>query len=179
MDESSSVDSKKTLGTQRRYNRAVGPRLRWILNTVWALLALLGANSVYLLTVTLMTWLERDQGISYQNYFYQLQFLGHLIVGLLFIVPFLAFNVVHIRNTWNRPNRKAVYVGYALFLISLVVLVSGIVLVRFDGLEFIQIKSEKGRSIAYWAHVVAPLLLGFDGTSASLGVVPWSLPSLE
>ena len=158
MDESSSVDSTKTLGTKRRYNRAVGPRLRWILNTVWALLALLGANSVYLLTVTLMTWLERDQGISYQNYFYQLQFLGHLIVGLLFIVPFLAFNVVHIRNTWNRPNRKAVYVGYALFLISLVVLVSGIVLVRFDGLEFIQIKSEKGRSIAYWAHVVAPLL---------------------
>jgi hypothetical protein len=144
--------------TKRRYVRAVGPRLRLVLNLVWGLLALLGANSVYLLTVTFMTWLERDRGVSYQNYFYQLQFLGHLVIGLLFVIPFLAFNVVHIRNTWNRPNRKAVYVGYALFAISLVVLVSGVVLVRFDGLEFLRVKSEGGRSAAYWAHVVAPLL---------------------
>jgi tetratricopeptide (TPR) repeat protein len=143
---------------KRRYVRAVGPRLRWVLNLVWVFLALLGANSVYLLTVTFMTWLERDQGVSYQNYFYQLQFLGHLILGLVFVLPFLAFNFVHIRNTWNRPNRKAVYVGYVLFAISLAVLVSGVVLVRFDGLEWLQVRSERSRGIAYWAHVITPLL---------------------
>ena len=142
----------------KRYVRAIGPRLRWVLNIIWVLLALLGANSVYLLTVTFMTWKDRASGVSYQNYAYQIQFLAHLILGLLFVVPFLIFNWVHIANTWNRPNRKAVYVGYALFAISLVVLISGVVLVRFDGLEWIQVKSERSRSIAYWAHIITPLL---------------------
>ena len=142
----------------KRYVRAIGPRLRWVLNIIWVLLALLGANSVYLLTVTFMTWKDRASGVSYQNYAYQIQFLAHLILGLLFVVPFLIFNWVHIANTWNRPNRKAVYVGYALFAISLVVLISGVVLVRFDGLEWIQVKSERSRSVAYWAHIITPLL---------------------
>ena len=142
----------------KRYVRAIGPRLRWVLNVIWVLLALLGANSVYLLTVTFMTWKDRAIGVSYQNYAYQIQFLAHLVLGLLFVVPFLIFNWVHIANTWNRPNRKAVYVGYALFAISLVLLISGVVLVRFDGLEWIQVKSEGGRSAAYWAHVITPLL---------------------
>ena len=142
----------------KRYVRAIGPRLRWVLNTIWVLLALLGANSVYLLTITFMTWKDRASGVSYQNYAYQIQFLAHLILGLLFVVPFLIFNWVHIANTWNRPNRKAVYVGYALFAISLVVLISGVVLVRFDGLEWIQVKSERSRSVAYWAHIITPLL---------------------
>ena len=39
----------------KRYVRAIGPRLRWVLNLLWVLLALLGANSVYLLTITFMT----------------------------------------------------------------------------------------------------------------------------
>jgi tetratricopeptide (TPR) repeat protein len=142
----------------KRYVRAIGPRLRWVLNLLWVLLALLGANSVYLLTITFMTWKDRASGVSYQNYAYQIQFLAHLILGLVFVVPFLIFNWVHIANTWNRPNRKAVYVGYALFAISLVVLISGVVLVRFDGLEWIQVKSERSRSVAYWAHIITPLL---------------------
>ena len=52
----------------KRYVRAIGPRLRWVLNIIWVLLALLGANSVYLLTVTFMTWKDRASGVSYQNY---------------------------------------------------------------------------------------------------------------
>lgn len=147
-----------TGAVKRRYVRAVGPRLRWVLNAVWALLALLGANSAYLLTITTMDWLQRGSGVSYQNYFYQIQFLAHLVLGLLFVVPFVAFNIQHIRNTWNRPNRKAVWVGWVLFAMSLVVLVSGVVLVRFDGLEMLMVKSREGRGVAYWAHVVAPLL---------------------
>ncbi|MFM7102687.1 MAG: hypothetical protein ACKO3N_16135, partial [Verrucomicrobiota bacterium] len=143
---------------RRRYVRAVGPRLRVVLNVVWGLLALLGANSAYLLAVTFLEWLERARGVSYQNYFYQFQFLAHLVLGLLFVGPFLAFNVVHLRNTWNRPNRRAVGVGLVLFAASLVVLVSGVVLVRFDGLGALQVRSATGRSAAYWAHVIAPLL---------------------
>jgi tetratricopeptide (TPR) repeat protein len=142
---------------RRKYVRAIGPRLRWVLNVVWVLLALLGANSAYLGSVTLLEWFERSGGVSYQNYFYQLQFLAHLILGLLFIGPFLVFSVSHLKNTYTRPNRRAVWAGCFLFAVSLILLGSGLVLVRFEGLEAIQVRSESGRSLAYWLHVLTPL----------------------
>ena len=75
---------------RRKYVRAVGPRLRWLLLAVFALIAVLGANSAYLASITFLEWL---QGLSYQNYFYQLMFLAHLVLGLLLVVPFLVFGV--------------------------------------------------------------------------------------
>jgi len=57
---------------------------------------------------------------------------------------------------WGWPNRRAVYVGYALFAVSLILLASGIVLTRLEGL--IVVKDETVRSIAYWAHVITPLV---------------------
>lgn len=136
----------------RRYVRAVGPRLRWLLRAVFALVAVLGANSVYLLAITFLEWLG---GLSYQNYFYQLMFLAHLALGLLLVVPFLVFCVAHIRNTRGRANRRAVRVGWLLFGVSLVVLVSGVALMRVGGFD---LKHPVGRSATYWAHVIAPVL---------------------
>lgn len=143
---------------KKKYVRAIGPKLRIVLNVVWALLAILGVNSAYLAAITFFEWLDRAQGVSYQNYFYQFQFLGHLGLGIVFIVPFLAFNIVHILNTANRPNRKAVWVGYFLFAASLVVLGTGFVLMRVEGLEWLEVRNETGRSLSYWAHVLAPLV---------------------
>jgi hypothetical protein len=111
----------------------------------------LGANSAYLASITCLEWLR---GLSYQNYFYQLMFLAHLALGLLLVVPFLVFGVVHIRNAANRPNRRAVRMGYLLFGVSLVLLGSGMVLMRVEGFE---LRSPSLRSLAYWAHVVTPL----------------------
>ncbi len=142
---------------RKKYVRAIGPKLHVVLNLVWTLLALLGVNSVYLAAVTFFEWLDRAKGVSYQNYFYQFQFLGHLVLGIVFIIPFLAFNIVHILNTANRPNRKAVWVGYFLFAASLAVLATGFVLMRVEGLEWMEVKNPTGRSAAYWAHVLAPL----------------------
>ncbi len=138
---------------QRRYVRAVGPRLRWLLYAVFALAAVLGANSVYLASITALEWAS---GLAYQNYFYQLQFLAHLVIGLLLILPFLVFCGLHIRNAWNRANRRAVRVGYLLFAISLLLLFSGVALMRVEGFE---IKNPEVRSVMYWAHVVTPLLV--------------------
>jgi hypothetical protein len=134
------------------YVRAVGPRLRVLLFFVFGLVAILGANSAYLLSITL---LERITGLIYQNYFYQYMFLGHLGLGLLLLLPFLVFGISHIRNAWNRPNRRAVGVGYALFAVSLVLLFSGVALMRVEGFE---IKNPNARSVAYWEHVITPLL---------------------
>jgi tetratricopeptide (TPR) repeat protein len=135
-----------------KYVRAIGPRLRILLYVVFGLAALLGTNSAYLLSITI---LEKVTGNLYQNYFYELMFLAHLLLGLLLLLPFIIFGIGHIRNSYNRPNRRAVRVGYALFFVSLVLLFSGLALMRVEGFE---IKNPNIRSISYWAHVITPLL---------------------
>lgn len=137
---------------RRKVVKAIGPKLRKLLYVVLFLLALLFANSAYLATITGLEWLS-DQ--TYQNYFYQLMFLGHLVLGLLLIVPFIVFTAVHLANTRFRRNRRAVRVGYALLAASLVLLVSGLVLFRVGGFE---LKNPTGRSLAYWLHVTSPLV---------------------
>ena len=137
---------------RRKYVRVVGPRLRVLLLGVLGLTALLAANSAYLASITALEWIG---GETYQNYFYQYMFLGHLVLGLVFIVPFGIFVLVHLRNSWNRPNRRAVRAGYALLVISVVLVVSGIALVRLEGFE---LRDPRLRSAAYWAHVLTPLL---------------------
>jgi tetratricopeptide (TPR) repeat protein len=137
---------------KRKYVRAVGPRLRLLLYVVFALVALLGANSVYLVSITFLSWLK---GLSYENYFYQYMFLAHLVLGLLLVTPFVLFGVFHIWNAHDRPNRRAVRVGYGLFVTSLILLISGVALMRLEGYE---LRDPQGRSLAYWAHVITPLL---------------------
>ena len=53
-----------------------------------------------------------------------------------------------------RHHRRAVRVGYALFAISLVLLLTGVALMRFD---FFSIRDPQLRRVLYWAHVIAPL----------------------
>jgi tetratricopeptide (TPR) repeat protein len=137
---------------RQKYVRAVGPRLRILLAVVFALFALLGANSVYLSAITFLEWWR---GLTYQNYFYMVMFGAHLVLGLLIVVPVIIFGIVHIKNAHNRPNRRAVRVGYALFAVAIVLLVSGLALMRFDAFS---IKDPRLRSPIYWAHVITPLL---------------------
>ena len=131
--------------------RAVGPRLRPLLVVVLVLFVLLLVNSVYLGGVTLLEWLTER---TYQDYTYQWMFLFHLAVGLLLVVPALAFIAFHLRNTWKRPNRPAVYAGLGLAGAIVLLLVSGLLLVRFD---FFQVRDPLVRQVAYWAHVGAPI----------------------
>lgn len=148
----------ETGARRRRYVRAIGPKLRVVLGIVFLFVALLGGNSAYLAAVTFLEW--ANEGVVYQNYFYQLMFLAHLVLGVGFIIPYLVFGIIHMRNSWNRPNRRAVMVGYGLFAMGIVVLVTGIGLTRIDIFEFrnIGLKDPNLRSAAYWAHVIAPVL---------------------
>ena len=146
---------------RRKYVRAIGPRLRILLWFVFALVALLGANSFYLSAITLLEWVNRGSDEVYQNYFYQLMFLGHLVLGLVFIIPYLVFGIIHLKNANDRPNRRAVNVGYALFTMGIIVLVTGIALTRIDIFQFknVGLTNPHLRRIAYWAHVIAPLVV--------------------
>ena len=139
-----------------KYRRVIGPRLKKLLAVVFTLFALLAVNSAYLLGVRL---LERFTGETYQNWFYLTMFIAHLGLGALIVLPVIAFGIFHMRNAYNRPNRRAVYVGYALFATALVLLVSGIVLTRLEGV--IVVKDETVRSVAFWAHVLSPLVAGW------------------
>lgn len=136
---------------RRKGTRVVGPRLRIVLYVVLALIAVLGANAVYL---TAVTALEAFTGRTYQDYFYQYMFLLHLLLGLMLIVPFLAFGTIHLWLARNRRNRRAVNIGYALFVLSILVLASGVLLMRVGGFD---LKHPTTRSVVYWLHVLCPL----------------------
>ncbi len=137
---------------RKRYVRAVGPKLRLLLYAIFAVVALLGANSVYLASITFLGWLK---GLSYENYFYECMFLAHLVLGLLLILPVIVFGIIHMKNAHDRPNRRAVRVGYSLFVVSVVLLISGVALMRVGGFN---LKDPRWRSLVYWMHVVTPLL---------------------
>ncbi|MBI3863166.1 MAG: hypothetical protein HY290_14845 [Planctomycetia bacterium] len=137
------------------YVPAVGPRLKKLLLLVFALVALLGANSLYLVAITILEWWKAQ---TFQNYFYQVMFLFHLALGLLLLVPFLTFGIIHLVTARKRRNRRAVRVGYALFIAAIVVLGSGLALMRIGSFD---LKAPAARSVVYWMHVAAPLAAGW------------------
>lgn len=139
---------------RRKYVPAVGPRLRLLLFVVLGLFALLAVNSTYLGGMTL---LEAATGRVYQDWFYLQMFLLHLALGLAIVVPVVVFGLAHMRNAWRRPNRRAVRAGLALFVSALVLLATGIVLTRLEGV--IVVKDPTVRAAAYWLHVVTPFVV--------------------
>ncbi len=136
----------------RVYTPAVGPGLRpwlWIILVGFGILA---GNGAYLASVTALTWWL---GTTQQTFFYMLMVALHLVIGLALIVPFIVFGLGHLITSWKRPNRGAVRYGLALLGCSIVVLVSGLVLVRLGGFE---VRDPTVRLSGYWLHVAAPLL---------------------
>lgn len=152
------VEGPAVAKPRAKYIPAVGPRLRWLLTAVLILVALLSANSVYLLSVTV---LEALAGETYQNYFYQYMFLAHLALGLLLIGPFAVFAGIHIYNTRRRKNRRALRAGFALLAASLVLLLSGVLLMRLGDSALLQLREPVARAIVYWLHILSPLAVGW------------------
>src|SRR6266702_2149417 len=133
-----------------RYVPAIGRRLRKLLFVVFALFALLAVDSAYLGTIT---WFEWQTGKTLQDYFYQVMFLIHLVLGFIIIAPVIVFGALHLRNAWPRPNRRAVRAGIALFSCAILLLASGLVLTRLGVLE---VKDPTVRAVSYWIHIITP-----------------------
>ncbi|MBT7103237.1 MAG: hypothetical protein HN940_02950, partial [Planctomycetes bacterium] len=141
-------------GGKRR--KPISPALRPWLLVVLGLFSILGLNSFYLGSITVA---ESWSGQLLQDSFYQWMFLVHLILGLLFIVPLVVFGIWHLRNSWWHPNRRAVRAGMALFSVSLVLLISGVLLTRVEGI--IEVRSPMWRSALYISHVATPVMAGW------------------
>lgn len=155
MSDAQSGLGQTSRAEKKMYVRAVSPRLRKLLYFVFGVVALLGANSAYLAAVTAAEWAS---GKTYQNYFYQYMFLGHLALGLLLIIPFIIFGTLHLLAARNRRNRRAVRIGYVLFASSIVVLVTGVLLMRVGGFD---LRQPLARSTVYWLHVICPLVVAW------------------
>ena len=126
--------------------------LRGWLGVVFLLFALLAVNSVYLGGVTIAEYVTGD---VYQDYYYLLMFIVHLALGLILIPVFLVFAIGHMRRAWHRPNRNAVRAGLGLFIVGLALLITGVLLTRFD---FMIINDQTVRALLYWTHVATPLV---------------------
>ena len=135
------------------YKKAVGHRLRKFLVVILSLFTLLIVNAIYLISVTIA-------GTSYQNWFYLNMFMLHLLFGLAIVIPVISFGVGHMYNTWKRRKRRVARVGYGLFSTAVLLLLSGIVLLRLDifGYRF-EINQPVVRQVAYWVHVLSPLIV--------------------
>ncbi len=131
---------------------------------LWVVLigfALLGANGIYLASVTALTWWK---GAPQDTWFYMLMVALHLLLGFVILLPFLAFGFGHLLTSWKRPNKAAVRYGLLLLATALILLVSGLVLVRLEiplgtigPLKF-EVRDPTIREIGYWLHVGTPVL---------------------
>ncbi|NND98229.1 MAG: hypothetical protein HKN47_12965 [Pirellulaceae bacterium] len=137
----------------KKTKRPVTKRLRIVLYVVLTLFGVLAANGLYL---TSITWLQYATGEIYESHFYQMMFLGHLGLGLLLITPVIGFGVIHMLRSRHRRNRRAIRIGYALFTVAIVILVSGLLLMRIGQFNIV---NPTTRSVVYWMHLIAPLVV--------------------
>ena len=129
----------------------LGPGARWLWRAVYVSTAVLTATAVYLGAVSFVEWMR---GEILQGYVYQWALLAHLGIGVVVILPFLAFVGAHLSAAWTHPNRRAARVGYLLAGLALVALVTGVALLRLGGLD---LKQPAVRTAMYWLHVVSPI----------------------
>jgi len=119
------TDAQGATARRKRYVPVVGPKLGRLLAVVLGLFALLVVDSAYLVSITLA-------GEKYQDWFYLVMFLAHLVLGLVLVVPLIVFGSVHAVKAWDRPNRRAVRVGVGLLTTAVLLVISGFVLMRVD-----------------------------------------------
>ncbi len=138
------------------HDPAVGPRLRWLLRLVLALFALLVVNSLALAAVTFFEW---RTGESLQDQVYLWNVLFHLLLGLLLVVPTIAFGLLHMMKARGMPNRDAARVGYALLTAAVVLLATGLLLTEIEiGGVAIGMRESGRRDLVYWLHVASPVV---------------------
>src|SRR5262249_45007134 len=105
------------------YIPAVSPRLKVLLAFIFLAAAALGATGAYLSSIR---WLDSLTGRTYTTPFKYWMLLAHIVIGLVALLPFLAFGFLHWLSARKRTNRLAVRLGIVLFLAGVLVCLTGI-----------------------------------------------------
>lgn len=135
------------------YEPAVGPRLKVILFFIFACVALLGATGVYLLAISL---LERLRKLTITNQFTIGMLIAHIFVGVVLVVPFLAFGIIHLATARKRKNKLAVKLGISLFIMGILAALTGVALIQLSGLPQIPTGTYVRAAVYAW-HLVTPV----------------------
>ncbi|MEC8560617.1 MAG: hypothetical protein VXY94_11130, partial [Planctomycetota bacterium] len=138
-----------------RSNRALTPRLRRLLRFLLVGFGLMMIDSLYLLGVRVMDWMQAGGSDTLLSVW---AFLLHVVLGLALVIPVLVYGIGHMRRARSSPNRNARRVGYVLFLAALVLLVSGLLLLRVDGGPQVAASIER-RDVIWWIHLLVPLVV--------------------
>src|SRR5262245_1092747 len=152
------VVKKRPAAPPAPYVPAIGPRLRILLYIVFAGFAFLGATGIYLLVISAMNRVNTEQLYTTDFTFWML--LLHVAVGAIGVVPFLLFGGAHMLTAWGRKNRVAVRLGVFVFLLGIVVVISGFALIQIEGLPQLP-TGTVGRWAMYFAHVLVPIVAIF------------------
>jgi tetratricopeptide (TPR) repeat protein len=137
----------------RRYEPAVGPRLRILLMFVFAAVAVLGATGIYLVSISTLEIVGRR---TLQNFFSLWMSLIHILVGAAVVIPFFIFGVTHWSTARHRTNKRAIRTGTLLFLTGGAVCVTGIALIQLSGMPQLP-DGTFGRWIMRILHIVTPV----------------------
>src|SRR5260370_27780863 len=86
----------------RVYEPAIGPRLKIYLAFIFAGVALLGATGIYLFALSALNF---TTGRNYTSYFSLCMVFVHTYGGVLFVLPFIIFGLVHYSTA--RQDRKS------------------------------------------------------------------------
>src|SRR5581483_4198265 len=148
------VIKKRAVAPAAPYVPAIGPRLRVLLYVVFAGFAFLGATGIYLVVITLMNRVNTDQLYTTPFTFWML--IAHIAVGVVGVAPFLVFGLAHWWTARKRSNRVAVRLGVILFLLGIVIIVSGFALIQIEGLPQLPTGSIS-RNVSYFAHLLIPV----------------------
>jgi hypothetical protein len=135
------------------YQPAISPRLRVLLYFIFITVAFLGATGVYMVAIDYLNWKNTQ---TLDTPFSLWMFLIHWLVGLVFLVPFVAFGLFHYSSARHRKNRHAVRLGLSVFGAGLVVCLTGVLLLQMPGLRQLS-TGTLSRSVIYWLHGLAPV----------------------
>jgi tetratricopeptide (TPR) repeat protein len=136
------------------YIPAVSPRLKILLQLIFVAVAILGASGAYLTSIRL---LDASSSQTYTTAFKYWMLLLHVLVGVVMLAPFVLFGILHYVSARHRPNRRAVRLGVWLFIVGLLVSLSGVALVRLDGLP--QLRTETtSHTVVLVLHILLPFL---------------------
>ncbi len=138
----------------RRYVPALGPRMKVLLFVVFAATGLLGATGAYLGAISFLDWLRKP--LLYTNTFTFWALIAHVAVGLVMLLPFAAFGLIHLVTSWKRTNKMAIRLGVVLLIASAGVVLSGLALIQFEGLPQLP-TGTVSRGVAHALHIGLPL----------------------
>ncbi|NIV96531.1 tetratricopeptide repeat protein [candidate division KSB1 bacterium] len=111
------------------------------------------ANSAYLLInrlADLLNWHFLAAGKTSLPRLFQVMILSHTGVGLLLVILFLTFAIVHLPRVWRRRHKGSIISGLAYVTMGLVLAVTG--------LFILTAAASRNNQWAWWTHVICALL---------------------